>query len=214
MLTHTEIKKIVRILKENYHERTTALTYNTPFQLLIATILSAQTTDKQVNKVTKDLFQTCPDPFAFVRLSPSNLESKIKSIGLYKIKAKNILQTCNTLINKYKGEIPGSREELMQLAGVGRKTANVFLSIATNFAAIAVDTHVFRVANRIGIAGAKDVLTTEKQLMKNIPKKEWNHAHHWFIWHGREICKARRPLCKICPVKKYCLYYSNKIQED
>jgi endonuclease-3 len=197
------------LLKEQYHPRTTALKYKTPFELLISTILSAQTTDKQVNNVTKDLFQTYADPFAFLKLSQFELENKIKSIGLHKMKAKNILTTCKILVSKYKGEIPGSREDLMQLPGVGRKTANVFLSIATNFAAIAVDTHVFRVANRIGIAGANDVLKTEKQLMKNIPKKNWNQAHHWLIWHGREICKARQPLCEICLINKYCLFYKN-----
>jgi endonuclease-3 len=209
MLIPSEIKKILLLLNKQYHQRTTALNYKTPFELLVATILSAQTTDKQVNKVTKDIFQTHRDPFAFSSLSRRELENKLKSLGLYKTKAKNILATCNILVSKYRGEVPTSREELMQLPGVGRKTANVFLSIATGFAAIAVDTHVFRVANRIGIAQAKDVLTTEKQLMQNIPEKKWNQAHHWLIWHGREICKARRPLCEVCKIKKYCLYYKH-----
>ena len=132
----------------------------------------------------------------------------IKSIGLFRTKAKNILACCNILFKKYGGMVPESREELMKLPGVGRKTANVFLSIITTFPAIAVDTHVFRVSNRIGLSEANNVLNTEKQLMENIPNKEWSNAHHWLIWHGRKICKARNPLCNICFLNAYCLYYN------
>ncbi|MEE9117306.1 MAG: endonuclease III, partial [Calditrichia bacterium] len=129
------------------------------------------------------------------------------TLGLYKSKAKNILNTCRLLLDKYNGDIPTTRKELIQFPGVGRKTANVVLSIAHDFDAIAVDTHVFRVSNRIGLAYAKNVRKTEEQLMEVIPKKEWSAAHHWLIWHGRKICKARKPLCNECFLIQYCLYY-------
>ena len=135
------------------------------------------------------------------------MEQKIKTVGLYKSKAKNILATCKILENDYKGIVPKTREKLVKLPGVGRKTANVVLSIAHDFDAIAVDTHVFRVSNRIGLAKAKNVEVTEEHLMKNIPKKDWSNAHHWLIWHGRKICKARNPLCEECFLSKYCLYF-------
>ena len=140
-------------------------------------------------------------------MTREQLESKIRTVGLYKSKAKNILATCQILVQKYKGDVPETREELMQLPAVGRKTANVVLSIVTGFQAIAVDTHVFRVSNRIGFAAAKDVRKTEDHLMQNIPQADWSAAHHWLIWHGRKICKARTPLCESCFLTEYCLYY-------
>jgi endonuclease-3 len=206
MLNKKIISTVLTLLRAEYQHTTTALHFSSPFQLLISTILSAQSTDTQVNKITGTLFKQFPDAKAFLTVSVQELEERIKSIGLYRLKAKNILATCRILVERYQGEIPLDREALVLLPGVGRKTANVVLSIATDFAAIAVDTHVFRVANRIGLADAKDVYTTEKQLMHVIPKSDWSKAHHWLIWHGRKVCKARQPACSICSIKRYCTY--------
>ncbi|AEX85448.1 endonuclease III [Marinitoga sp. 1135] len=202
----SEIKKILKILSETYPESKTALKYSNNFELLIAVMLSAQTTDNQVNKVTPELFKRFKTPYDFAKLNPEELEEYIKGVGLYKTKSKNIIKTCQILVEKYNGEIPQTREELMELPGVGRKTANVILSVAFGKDAIAVDTHVFRVANRIGLANAKDVKKTEEDLMKVIPKNLWGQAHHWLIYHGRNICKARNPKCDICPIKELCDY--------
>lgn len=206
------ISLILSRLKEHYKDTTTALNFSSPFQLLISTMLAAQSTDVRVNIVTKDLFPDYPDAKSFLNLSVPQLEEKIKTVGLYKSKAKNILKACQILAEKYKGEIPQTREELVTLPGVGRKTANVVLSIAHNFDAIAVDTHVFRVSNRIGLAVAKNVEITEQQLMQNIPKSDWSDAHHWLIWHGRRLCKARNPLCDDCFLPKYCNYFKSNVK--
>ena len=206
MIKKEKIQKILQILEETYGDTTTALEYNTPFQLLISTILSAQSTDVRVNIVTKELFKKYPDAQAIAALNIEELEEWIKSIGLFKTKAKNILATSKILAESYKKDIPDTREELQKLPGVGRKTANVVLSIAKNVPAIAVDTHVFRVSNRLGLARANDVLKTENQLMKNIPENKWSDAHHWLIWHGRKICKAQNPLCNECPLFIYCKF--------
>ena len=203
------IKYILKILEEIYSDTTTALEFGTPFQLLVSTMLAAQSTDVRVNIVTKDLFKLAPDAKSMSKLTLQQMEDVIKTVGLYRMKAKNILATAAILAEKYDGDIPVNREECMKLTGVGRKTANVVLSISKNVPAIAVDTHVFRVSNRIGLANAKNELETEKQLMKNIPKGKWSEAHHWLIWHGRKICKARNPLCEDCPINKYCVFYSN-----
>jgi len=207
MLDRKSIKKVLELLKVEYSEARTALNYSTPFQLLVSTMLAAQSTDKRVNIVTRDLFRDYPDAKSFLSLSISELENHIKTVGLYKSKAKNLLATCQLLVNKYNGDIPLTREELVELPGVGRKTANVVLSIITDFKAIAVDTHVFRVSNRIGLAASGDVRKTEDDLMKNIPQKDWSDAHHWLIWHGRKICRARNPACDICFLNPYCEYY-------
>jgi endonuclease-3 len=156
------------------------------------------------------LYKDYDSPQALLKLTAPQLEEKIKTVGLYRSKAKNILATCRLLVDKYNSEIPASREELMTLPGVGRKTANVVLSITTDFKAIAVDTHVFRVANRLGLADAANVRQTEDQLMQHIPQDDWSAAHHWLIWHGRKICKARRPLCPSCFLSKHCSYYKNR----
>ena len=206
-LTDSEIQTILGLLKDQYKDTTTALNFASPFQLLISTMLAAQSTDVRVNIVTKDIFPDYPDAKSFLKLSITELEEKIKTVGLYKSKAKNIHATCKLLVDNYNGMVPQTREELVKLPGVGRKTANVVLSIAHNFDAIAVDTHVFRVSNRIGLANAKNVEMTEDQLMQNIPQKDWSDAHHWLIWHGRKICKARNPVCKNCFLTKYCIYY-------
>ena len=201
-----KLKSILRLLEETYKDTSTALVFQTPYQLLISTMLAAQSTDKRVNIVTVDLFNDYPTTDKIKELTQLELQQYIKTVGLYKTKAKNILFTSKILSEKYNGEIPETREELMELPGVGRKTANVVLSIAKGIPAIAVDTHVFRVSNRIGLAKADNVLETEKQLMKNIPKKDWSDAHHWLIWHGRKICKAQRPLCGECPIAHLCSY--------
>ena len=201
------IKIILRILEKIYGNTTTALEYGTPFQLLVSTMLAAQSTDVRVNIVNKELFKQAPDARSMSILSLHQLEKIIKTVGLYRMKAKNILATSAILAEKYNGDIPTTREECMKLPGVGRKTANVVLSISKNVPAIAVDTHVYRVSNRIGLARAKNELETEKQLMENIPKQKWSQAHHWLIWHGRKICRARKPLCEQCPINKYCEFY-------
>ncbi len=210
-LSNPDLNRTLNLLKKNYNHTTTALNFKTPFQLLISTMLAAQSTDVRVNIVTKDLFFQYPDAESFLKLTVMQLEEKIKTVGLYKSKAKNILKTCEILMDKYNGCIPKTREELMELAGVGRKTANVVLSIAHDFDAIAVDTHVFRVSNRIGLANANNVSQTEEHLMQNIPKSNWSAAHHWLIWHGRKICKARKPLCDECFLFKYCIYYNHNL---
>ena len=201
-------KKILEILEKHYEGATTALKYKTPFQLLIATILSAQCTDRQVNKITSKLFQKYPGPEDFARLSPEELEKDIYSCGFYRNKSRNIVKTSQILLKKYGGQVPQSIEELQELPGVGRKTANVVASNAFGMDAIAVDTHVFRVSNRLGLAHAKTPEETERQLMENIPKNKWSKAHHWLIQHGRRVCIARNPKCDQCFLAEYCEYYN------
>lgn len=200
------ITEILNVLEQVYGGSETALVYSTPYQLLISTMLAAQSTDKRVNIVTQDLFRDYPTAQQISCLSISQLEKYIRTVGLYKSKAGNILKTSKILTEKYNGDIPSTREELMSLPGVGRKTANVVLSIAKNVPAIAVDTHVFRVSNRIGLADATNVEKTEEQLMQVIPQGKWSAAHHWLIWHGRKICKARKPACPECPLLNLCAF--------
>ncbi|MBC5627955.1 endonuclease III [Clostridium sp. NSJ-6] len=200
-------KAILDILKELYPDAKCELEHNSPFQLLVATILSAQTTDKKVNEVTATLFRDYPDLDAFLTLSIDELEERIKQIGLYRSKAKNIMIMCNQLKNNFNGEVPGTMEEIVTLAGAGRKTANVVLSNAFGVPSIAVDTHVFRVSNRLGLADSDNVLEVEKQLQKELPKKEWSLAHHLLIFHGRRCCIARNPRCGECRLQSRCKYY-------
>lgn len=181
-----------------------ALKFNTPFELLVAVILSAQCTDERVNKVTSELFKEYNTPQKMLTLSVEQLEKYIFSCGLYHSKAKNILATCKCLVDKYDGQVPSTLEELRTLNGVGRKTANVVYSVAFNGNAIAVDTHVFRVSNRIGLAKETNVLNTEKALMKILDKKDWSRAHHYLIYLGRSFCKASKPDCENCPIKDEC----------
>ena len=181
-----------------------ALKFNTPFELLVAVILSAQCTDERVNKVTSELFKQYNTPQKMLLLSATELEKYIFSCGLYHSKAKNILATCKSLVDNFDGQVPSSLEQLRTLNGVGRKTANVVYSVAFNGSAIAVDTHVFRVSNRIGLANAKNVLNTEKALMKIIDKKDWSRSHHYLIYLGRSFCKAGKPDCENCPIKNEC----------
>lgn len=211
-LSKSEIKIVIEKLLEEFPDAKAELVHNNTFELLIATILSAQCTDVRVNIITKELFKDLKTPEDYIKLSQEELGERIKTCGLYNTKSKNILETCNMLIEKYDGEVPGTLEELITLPGVGRKTANVVLSNAFDVPAIAVDTHVFRVSNRIGIANSPNVLGTEKQLMENMDKDMWSKGHHVFIFHGRRICKARNPLCDICPVIEHCLHYKYEIK--
>lgn len=210
VLTKKEIKEVLEILLDTHPDARPELDFSNSFELLIATILSAQCTDVQVNKTTKKLFAELKRPEDYIKLSQEELGKRIKSCGFYNMKSKNILATCHILIEKYGGEIPNSLEELMTLPGVGRKTANVVLSNAFDIPAIAVDTHVFRVSNRIGLANSKNVLDTEKDLMNNIDRDKWSKSHNLLIFHGRRICKAQRPLCEECPLTEYCLYYKKR----
>ena len=200
-------KEILDILKETYPDAKCELNYNSPFQLLVATILSAQSTDKKVNEVTETLFKDYPDLDAFLTLSNDELEERIKQIGLYRNKSKNIILMCRQLKEKFNGEVPKTMEGIMSLAGAGRKTANVVLSNAFGVPSIAVDTHVFRVANRLDLANSDNVLEVEKQLQKELPKEEWTHTHHLLIFHGRRCCIARNPKCGECPLTNRCKYF-------
>lgn len=202
-----DINKILDILEQTYPDAKCELNYTTPFELLVATILSAQCTDVRVNIVTEELFKKYNTPQAFSELSVSQISEEIKTCGLYKSKAEKIKQTSIMLCQLYNGEVPDDMEKLVELPGVGRKTANVVLSNAFGQDAIAVDTHVFRVSNRIGIVHTTVPEKTEFELMKAIPKKRWSHAHHLMIFHGRRLCKARKPECSECPIKNYCNYY-------
>ena len=201
--------KILYLLNETYHDMGTALNYQTPYQLLVAVILSAQSTDDRVNIVTKDLFELNGTPHTMLELNQTQLEDLIKSIGLYHTKSKNILAMTKILVERLKGELPNTLEELTELPGVGRKTANIILAEIFRKPAIAVDTHVFRVANRLGLAHANTPEKTELQLMENIPRSKWSASHHWLIWHGRKICHARKPECEICFLSDLCTYLHN-----
>jgi len=208
-LSTYKINLIFKTLAQLNPEPRTELNYATPFQLLIAVMLSAQSTDIGVNKATKPLFQQAPDAYALYALGEANIRKAIKTIGLYNTKAKNAYRIAEQLItnqsiNNHLGEVPQSRAQLEALPGVGRKTANVILNTAFGQPTMAVDTHIFRVANRTGIAPGKNVLQVETHLLANIPKKYLIDAHHWLILHGRYTCKARTPLCSQCPIAKWC----------
>lgn len=202
----TRTKKIVEILKETYPDAQCELNYETPLQLLVATILSAQTTDKKVNEVTEGLFKDYPDLDAFLTITNDELEERIKQIGLYRNKSKNLILMFRQLKEKFNGEVPKTMEGITSLAGAGRKTANVVLSNAFGVPSIAVDTHVFRVSNRLGLADSDNVLEVEKQLQKELPKKEWTLMHHLLIFHGRRCCIARKPKCEECPLNHICKF--------
>lgn len=207
-------KEILELLKKEYPDAKCELEYETPFQLLVATILSAQTTDKKVNQVTESLFKDYPDVDSFLKITKEELEERIKQIGLYRNKAKNLLLMVRQLKDNYNGEVPRTMEGITSLAGAGRKTANVVLSNAFDVPSIAVDTHVFRVSNRIGLANSDNVLEVEKQLQKKLPKKEWTLAHHLLIFHGRRCCTARKPECERCVLNTLCKYYKSINKEN
>jgi endonuclease III len=202
--------KILELLEQMYPDAHCELHFKNPFELLIATILSAQSTDKQVNKITKPLFAKFPTPQDFLTLTEEELAEHIRGIGLFRNKSKNILQTCRILVEEYEGEVPQQREKLEALPGVGRKTANVVLSNAFGVPALAVDTHVHRVANRLALADSKTPLETERQLTRKIPRNLWSDTHHRLIWHGRRCCTARNPKCDLCDLLPYCWYGKNR----
>lgn len=209
-MTAKDLEQIMTILAEKYPEPETELNFSTPFELLVATILSAQSTDKQVNKVTERLFKKYNKPEDFANLERRELEKEINSIGLYRNKSKYIIETSKILLDKYGGRVPATRRELTELPGVGRKTANVLLACAFARNAIPVDTHVFRVANRLGLANSDRVDQVEEELMKAVPEDSWADMHHWLIFHGRRTCKARNPECNRCELKVYCKYYRER----
>lgn len=208
-LDKNQVQEVIDILTDMFPEATTELDYESELDLLIATILSAQCTDVRVNKVTKELFKELKTPEDYLEIGQEELGKRIKTCGFYNTKSKNIIGTCEILTSKYGGEIPKTREELMTLPGVGRKTANVVVSNLFGVPAIAVDTHVFRVSNRLGLARAKNVEDTEKQLMKALPKESWTDMHHRLIFLGRRVCKARTPLCEECNLNQICLWFNN-----
>ena len=194
----------LRILEETYAGAVPQLKFDSVFELLVAVILSAQCTDKRVNEVTKILFPIANTPEKILQLGQSKLEEIIRPCGYFRAKAKHIVGTSEILLSDYGGEVPSEFDELIKLPGVGRKTANVVTSVAFKNPAIAVDTHVFLLANRMKLAEGKTPLEVETGLQKIIPREKWSDAHHWLIWHGREICSARKPKCEICPLSKVC----------
>ncbi len=195
---------IYSVLRQHMPAPTTELRYKTPFELLVAVILSAQATDVSVNKATDLLYPVANTPEAIYKLGVKGLKKYIRTIGLYNAKAENIVKTCKILMDEHQSVVPRTREELEALPGVGRKTANVILNTAFGEPTIAVDTHIFRVANRTGLAKGKTPLEVEKRLVKMTPDEFKKDAHHWLILHGRYVCKARKPLCYECPIIEWC----------
>jgi endonuclease III len=195
---------MIQRLEQTYQGATTGLVFESPFELLIAVVLSAQCTDVRVNIITRRLFPTWNSPEKMLALTVEQVEELIHDCGLFRAKAKNVLATCRMLVDDFKSEVPGTMEELLKLPGVGRKTANVMLSHLFGIPAIAVDTHVFRVSNRTGLAKGKTPDEVEQGLMKLIPRSKWSEAHHWLIWHGRKVCRARTPLCGDCCLGDIC----------
>ena len=195
------VERILDALVGLYPEAQAELEFSNPYETLVATILSAQCTDKRVNMVTARLFPKYPDAFAMAQLTPEELEPQIKECGLYRNKAKNIVAACRALVEKYDGKVPSTRKELMALPGVGQKTAGVVLLAAFGDDEIPVDTHVFRVSRRIGLADANTPEKVELQLREVLPRERWSHAHHLIIWHGRRCCHARKPECDRCPLR-------------
>jgi endonuclease-3 len=205
-LTRAEIQTVFERFRAANPEPKSDLEYGSPFQLLVAVVLSAQATDKGVNVATRKLFPAAPTPEAIVSLGVAGVEEYIKTIGLFRAKAKNVVALSHQLLEKHGGEVPNDRAALEALPGVGRKTANVVLNIVFGEPTMAVDTHIFRIANRIGLAPGKDVLAVEHALLKVVPKAFMLHAHHWLILHGRYVCTARKPLCERCSIVDICRY--------
>jgi endonuclease-3 len=203
-MCNLHVNSIVQILADTYPHAYCELNYRTPFELLVATILSAQTTDQKVNEVTAELFADYPTPEKMLKLSPEELENKIRKIGLFRNKAQNILKTCRILVEEYQGNVPPAMEKLVKLPGVGRKTASVVLANAFGIPAFPVDTHVLRIANRLGLSHYADPLKVEKDLTAVIPPHLWIDTHHRMIFLGRRICHAQRPACRDCPLLALC----------
>ena len=206
MVKDKDISKILDILEQSYPDAECALHHKNVFQLIVAVALSAQTTDKSVNQVTPALFEHYPDAEALAEADVEEISEYIKRIGMYRTKAKNIVAMAQKLCADFGGQVPDNYDDLISLPGVGRKTANVVLSVGFGQQRIAVDTHVFRVANRIGLVHEKDVLKTELALMEQIPEERWSRTHHSLIFHGRQCCDARKPKCDSCPIVTYCEY--------
>ena len=202
--------KILKELEKLYPEAKAQLDFTNPFELLVATVLSAQCTDVRVNIITKELFKAAPTPEKMLELGEQKIKEIIKSCGMYNQKTASLIGLSRILVEKFASKVPQTHEEIMTLPGVGRKTANVVLSNAFGVDAIAVDTHVFRVSNRLGLANADTVEETEKQLMKALPKSKWTKAHHMIIYHGRQVCSARSPKCEVCTLSSLCRYYNSK----
>lgn len=203
-------EEILKELARLYPDAGPALQFRTPYELLIAVMLSAQCTDERVNKVTAELFKAYNTPAAMVTLPQEELEKKIFSCGFYRNKAAHILSASRDILEKFGGEVPENFEDLCSLAGVGRKTANVVSSVWFRRDAIAVDTHVFRVSNRLGLAHASTPEKTERDLMRAIPQKDWSDAHHWLIWHGRKVCHSQKPDCAHCALSEVCDAFAEK----
>ena len=206
-------KAILEELTRLYPDAGPELNFTNPYETLVAVMLSAQCTDKMVNKVTPAVFARYPDVASMAAATVEELHPMVKACG-FKSKATNIIETCKLLMLRHGGEVPRTMEELTALPGVGRKTANVVMSNAFGVPAIAVDTHVFRVSNRLGLAQADNVLETERQLQRAIPKADWSDAHHWLIWHGRRVCSARAPKCESCPLSAVCKEYQTRSKHD
>ena len=206
--------EIFRRLRAADPEPTTELEHTTPFELLVSVILSAQATDKSVNLATRELYKKANTPEKILALGTAGLVQYIKTIGLYRGKAKNVIETCRRLIEEHGGEVPRTREALEKLPGVGRKTANVVLNVAFGEPTIAVDTHIFRVSNRTGLAPGKDPLEVETRLLKFVPEEFRMHAHHWLILHGRYVCVARKPRCPECIIRDLCEYRDKTRPEE
>lgn len=199
-----KVKKVLDLLEEEYPEAECALHHRNVFELIVAVALSAQTTDKSVNQVTPELFEKYPDAEALSKADPADVEKFIRRIGMYKTKSKNIVAMAERIVSDFGGQVPEDYESLVSLPGVGRKTANVVLSVGFGHQRIAVDTHVFRVSNRIGLVHETDVLKTELALMETVPEDRWSKTHHSLIFHGRNCCTARKPDCENCVIRELC----------
>ncbi|SHK02690.1 endonuclease III [Alicyclobacillus tolerans] len=213
LLSKSQARKMLAKLEAAYPDAKCALNYTTPFELLIATMLSAQCTDVRVNQVTARLFQKYREPEEFAAATSEELQEEIREVGLFRAKADNIIAASKMILKEYHGLVPQAQDELIRLPGVGRKTANVVVSNAFGIPALAVDTHVNRVANRLGLANSLKPDITERQICQRIPQKLWSQTHHWLIQHGRQVCTARNPKCELCPVLEYCQFYP-RLQSD
>ncbi|MGI6449473.1 MAG: endonuclease III [Desulfitobacteriia bacterium] len=208
------INDILDLLGKTYPDAHCELNYRNPFELLVATILSAQTTDQKVNQVTAELFRHYPTPQKMLELTPGQLGDKIRTIGLFRTKAENILKTCRILVEEYEGTVPAAMDKLLKLPGVGRKTASVVLANAFGIPAFPVDTHVLRVTRRLGLTTEKDPYHVERDLTDLIPPEQWIDCHHRLIFHGRRLCKAKKPQCPVCPLNTHCPAPENSVSEN